>query len=290
MQAKNWCFTWNNPDGCPDPDLLAGCTYMVAQMEIGESGTCHYQGYVQMQRSVKLGRLREWLPKAHWEPSRGTPTEARNYCTKEESRLEPPIEWGVFKPTGQGSRSDLLLVKARLDAGARIVDLVQETDFFATVLRNHRALEWYSVIKPVDVSAVAETWVFVGPSGVGKTTLAKALRPTWFALSPDTNWWNGYTDQECVIFDEFNGKAITMESFNMLYDGTRYLMPSKGGHVACKARVFAFTSNHKPEAWWVGAYFAAFQRRVTKWVVVRELGTPIECTDYYDFQDKCNGL
>lgn len=287
MQARDWCFTWNNPDGVPDPDLLPGCKYMVAQMEIGESGTLHYQGFLQMERSVRIARLKEWLPSAHFEKRRGTSDEARAYCMKE-GRLEDPIEWGQY--TTQGQRSDLLLIKRKLDQGTRLVDILEDEACFSTVLRNHRALQWYQSVKKRVAAPITEVVVIVGPTGTGKTTYAKQFRTTWFALDPMTTWWDGYTDEKCVILDEFIGKGLSMEAFNMLVDGTRVLMPIKGGYVQSNADCLVITSNLMPEKWWPTAYLDAFKRRVTRWIAMRTMGDPEEFEDYYSFERCIFGL
>jgi len=46
MQARCWCFTLNNPEEELAVNEWDGIAYAVWQLEIGEEGTVHYQGYV----------------------------------------------------------------------------------------------------------------------------------------------------------------------------------------------------------------------------------------------------
>lgn len=116
-QARSWCFTVNNPEGdCP---LTAGeghVRYAVWQLERGERGTYHWQGYAEFDRPVRLAHLKGLLPTAHWERRRGSPDEARNYAMKEDSRQAGPWETGTFGGE-QGKRTDLALACETLKAG-----------------------------------------------------------------------------------------------------------------------------------------------------------------------------
>lgn len=99
-------FTWNNPPNQIDisqlPDFVS---YLVYQREKGESGTEHYQGYIELtsrQRFTTLQRKLGWVG-VHWEAARGTPTQCRNYCMKEESRIADPVEYGIVSKVTQGT-------------------------------------------------------------------------------------------------------------------------------------------------------------------------------------------
>lgn len=260
---------------------------MIAQMEIGESGTVHYQGYVQLGHSARMTQLKKWLPTAHWERMRGTATEAQAYCMKEDSRLEAPIEWGQFC-LGQGARTDLLGVKRQLDEGRTLAELARSEDCFATVLRHIRPLQWYVNTKEVQYQTPKRIIVICGPTNTGKTTYAKSLG-TYYALDPEDSWFDMYMGEEIVLFDEFIGKSMPMERFNMLWDGTRTMMKTKGGFVKVTAHTFVFTSNVHPESWWPNAYFEAFKRRVSEWIVIRRQGLIEKTQDYTRFTRTLNG-
>lgn len=119
---RNWCFTLNNPadHGC---DITEGQLpvhpkerYVVWQLEAGENGTPHYQGYIELTAGVRLGSLKKWLPTAHFEGRKGTRDQARDYCTKSDSRVDGPWERGNYDAGGQGKRNDLADACATLKA------------------------------------------------------------------------------------------------------------------------------------------------------------------------------
>jgi len=88
---RNWVFTINNPpidvDGKPvPPEPLAWSrhVYSIWQLERGENGTLHWQGYVEFSGQFSLSQLKsscKELGTAHLEGRRGTAEQAREYCT-----------------------------------------------------------------------------------------------------------------------------------------------------------------------------------------------------------------
>lgn len=116
MSAKNWCFTINNYDDRivehlqelgRGIDVESEITYIVFQQERGTEGTDHIQGYVQFSRKRRMIAAKEilgveWM---HLEIARGNAQQNKDYCTKEETRVSGPFEYGVM--TGRGQRSDL---------------------------------------------------------------------------------------------------------------------------------------------------------------------------------------
>jgi len=71
MAARNWMFTINNPDDTDDPNAWE-VKYVVWQLEEGESGTPHYQGYVELEKVSRLAAMKKLSLKAHWEKRMGT--------------------------------------------------------------------------------------------------------------------------------------------------------------------------------------------------------------------------
>lgn len=108
--SKHWCFTLNNHteddiNNLQRPNDLI--SYIVFQHERGDSGTNHLQGYIQLSSRKRLNQVKALLHnRAHIERMRGTPTQARTYCMKEEGRIAGPWEIGEFITPGR--RTDLI--------------------------------------------------------------------------------------------------------------------------------------------------------------------------------------
>lgn len=281
VKSRNWCFTINNPEHEPDFSEL-DIKYGVMQLEIGDSGTVHWQGFVQLNSARAASYLKNWEPTAHLEVMRGTPQQARDYCMKPGS-LEPPVEFGTWEAPAPGKRNDLLEVKRLMDSGKRVLDIARDDGHFSTVIKHQRGLQWYEAnTAEVDQQPI-RVIVITGPTGTGKTTHAKGYGEFW-AKSPDSgNWWDGYRGEPVVIFDEFKGKGISMEAFNMLYDRTSVWFPIKGGFTKVCAHTFVFVSNVAPMSWWPDAHFPAFCRRVTEWINMPTLGHQIKTFNYNDY-------
>jgi len=82
---------------------------LVFQRECGNAGTHHLQGYCQFTTRKSFKQAQEALNKyfagCHLEKAKGSPDQNRAYCTKEDSRVEGPWEFGsISKP---GKRNDL---------------------------------------------------------------------------------------------------------------------------------------------------------------------------------------
>lgn len=107
MSARNWMFTINNPTSNDEPKKWAGrgVKYVVWQLEKGEEGTPHLQGYLELDKHSRLSAMKKLSLKAHWEKRMGTQEQAIDYCMKEDTRVEGPWEQGEKKQ--QGQRSDL---------------------------------------------------------------------------------------------------------------------------------------------------------------------------------------
>lgn len=82
-QSKAWVFTLNNPteeetqflSSLSDDEkrIEHGIQYVIYGEEVGESGTRHYQGYIEFLKRIRLTGCRKIFPRAHWETRRGTP-------------------------------------------------------------------------------------------------------------------------------------------------------------------------------------------------------------------------
>jgi len=82
--AKNWVFTINN---YRDNDIEklekmfdhGHFSYIVYGKEVGEHGTPHIQGYVQLKKKMRMAQVKKFISsRAHLEVSRGSPEQAPN--------------------------------------------------------------------------------------------------------------------------------------------------------------------------------------------------------------------
>lgn len=157
-KSCNWCFTLNNPEGTELPFLPASLSYVVWQLERGESGTPHFQGYAEFKSRQELSALKKWLPAAHWEVRKGSQSEARDYCMKEDSRVSGPWEHGVCSVNQPGRRSDL----------ERVAEMIKEDGVSAAIdafpaeyikfSKGFGALARHYKKRPLDADFVPRTW------------------------------------------------------------------------------------------------------------------------------------
>lgn len=124
--------------------------------------------------------------------------------------------------------------------------------------------------------------MLVGPTEVGKSYWA---RETAFPgdsqfWKESGKWWCGYTGQDTVVFDEFEG-WLTFHEIKRLLDETPVQVEPKGEKlVQFVSKRIIFTSNKLPKHWWRREhYLEALYRRFQKIYYVPRLGELVECED-----------
>lgn len=276
----NWCFTWNNPsmyteearwdEVPPPPNVWPDVSYVIWQYEQGESGTPHYQGYVQLKKQYRLSTLASNMPEGiHWEPRKGSHAQAKAYCQKEDSRLAGPWEHGT--ETHQGRDSALVPMLAAVKEGKPELDIVDMDPLIWA--RYFRAIERYrKLVTPArkDGDTVFTT-IYWGETDIGKSWRAQfeAVSQTgrYYKLPTPQNqkqvvWWDDYAGEEDVIIDEFNGQ-ISQTYMNTICDRYKCQVQTKGGIVRLNMRRLWITSNNNPAEWWPNVGIRPFLKRVT---------------------------
>lgn len=281
--SKYWVFTEQHVHGPFDMNLKkllenGKVTYCIFQYEVApRTGKEHLQGYVEFSVRKRLQWVKRHMSDtAHWERLRGTRSQARDYCMKEETRKPgtEPFEFGTFIPTQQGKRNDLWLVKEKLDSGLPLVDVAKQDDTFHTVIRYFKGLEWFQQqcmlkgkprtgLEPILVE------VYYGKPGCGKTWLARQSYPDAYWKPAQTKWWDGYKGETVAIFDDFNHGWDTWDKFMTIIDRYPCKVEVKGGFMELCVRHFVITTNTHPRLWYknMGDKFAALARRIHKVLV-----------------------
>jgi len=122
--AVNWCYTLNNYT-LEEVEYLKTieCKYHVFQSEVGERGTPHIQGFIQLKKKKRFNQVKELISqRAHIENMKGTALEASDYCEKE-PRGEIIFKTG--KISMRAARNDLEEFKKKVKEGKRGLELVE---------------------------------------------------------------------------------------------------------------------------------------------------------------------
>lgn len=281
MSAKHWVFTWNNPNITPRQlvELFQQTSIKYAfQLEEGEQGTQHYQGYAQLEKRQRMSYLQRKISnRAHWEIARGNPAQCIAYCTKSDTRVEGPWVHDGIDRLGQGKRSDL----------SRAVDLLLESGLTPVVeqypvvyVRYHRGLRELVGFKRREraLPEPPETiWIY-GPPGSGKSTIAHRFTAGAYHKN-NSGWWDGYDDQSTCVWDEFSG-AVPFRNLLKWVDCFAERVDYKGGTCQLLVDKWIFTSNNPPWTFYGGMYqtentIEALLRRITLFVHRKDFVTTL---------------
>ncbi len=261
---RAWCFTWNNYTDDSYNQIVRWSgqewfRYACFQRELGDNGTPHLQGYVEVRHPYSLISLLDRLKTTHvhYEPRRGTQYQAIEYCQKPGG--QGFTEYG--ERAQQGTRADLEDVKHLIDSGASEFE-VWDCHFSACV-RYHRSFNAYRNICAIrqrytgGIFKKKTVHYYCGPTKSGKTSkaISDAAREygpeSLFIKSPSNGsnaWFDGLTQQHRVlILDEFRSD-IPYSLLLRILDGYPVSVESKNGTVAIPLIESVYiTSNYSPD-------------------------------------------
>lgn len=253
--SRRWTWTFNNPqieEIAKIKDLCnkEGVLYLIFQLEKGEKGTPHLQGYIRTKNPIRFSTLKNWFPRApHLEKSKGTDSQNKKYCSKEEGRLDGPWEFGTCAE-GQGTRCDLAATaEAALNKDNSLLDIVKKfpsesLKYFGNIVKIRSFL-------PAPERDSVKSWLLVGPTGTGKTTAAFKRFPGAYRITLGNcgTWFDGYNGEDVLIIDEFAGQMPATRLIPML-DKFPLRIESKGGSYWAAWTTVVITSNYLPEEWY----------------------------------------
>lgn len=258
-KIRNWVFTLNNPEGvhdeatrdawlearfaCEKPEVK----YIIANLERGEEGTLHLQGYVIFKSSQRLSACKKFIPRAHWEVRRGIHQQAKEYCQKAETAVCPYNELGT-EPVGRGHRSDLASVGDLVKAGATDLAIFEEHP--GAYMRYFKGIAQARTLQqrwPRDGSKDRRVLWFYGGTGTGKTRQAAALSTEdTYWKPPESKWFDGYDGHKTVIFDDFRKNWCTFSYLLRLADRYPLIVQKKGGSYEWLAETIIITAPMPP--------------------------------------------
>lgn len=299
-QARRWFLTINNPKDTDDDiaNYIQGLEhfkYCAFQREKGEqTGTEHIQAFVVFNIGKRFSTIKNYFPTAHIEEVKGSNAQARDYCTKKDTRVSGPYELGVFAE--ERSRTDITLFLELIKAGATTEELaklyptlyLKELNKIDAVRQNTLYEKFRMEIRKVNV-----TYIY-GPPGSGKTSYVMntcGLGNYYEVSYYGTSSFDNYRGENTIVLDEFDS-SFKINFMNKLLDRYPLMLPARyANKVACYNNVFIVSNltlseqykdiqEYKPEL------YKAFLRRIHNIIRIDETGTHIERLDAQNEQLK----
>ena len=246
--------------------------YAIYQEEVGENGTHHFQGYLELSSPQRIAALKRAFPefeRAHFEVARGSQEQCIAYCSKEDTRIDGPYEWGE-KSAGQGNREDIKAFVSSIKEGATDLSLLDA--YPNAFLRNYKMIPVVRSLVAKPRTTMPKVYVLWGPTNLGKShwVREKAPQAYWKARSNgNNNWFDGYTPGQDLVLDDFYG-WIPWDLMLRICDQFNLIVECKGGSVMMSALRIFITSNAHPRSWYknekIQHDFETFARRVYSWM------------------------
>ncbi len=227
--------------------------YLICQLEIGELGTPHLQGYLETSRPVERNWVENAFPLgfAHWEFARKGSKACARYCSKEATREDGPWEYGK-SISGQGARADLDHIGDRIKDGEKIRTIAIEHP--GKYFQYGKMWEKFQqlVCVPVQVNPDLQVWLFHGDTGVGKSRFVYDHFDEVFKKPQGGLWFDGYQGEETILLEEFSGAASKVTLFETLdiLDIYRVQLQTKGGFTWRRCSVICVCTNVHPKYWY----------------------------------------
>ncbi len=260
--AKDWCFTINNPlEKDWNKVWNFDYHYLVFQVEVGEEGTPHLQGFVQWNEKIRLSALKKFHKRAHWEKRRGSASEASHYCKK-------PVDECTCKHCDGLERFDLEVYEDGNISEDPVAELATALSVMkakglshtierypAVFVRYHAGMEKLATFYSKKRDFVSQVTVCWGEPDSGKTRYAM-LGPSPYVLAAfggegQADFFGDYRPDEhqTLVVDDFYS-SWRFTTFLRVCDRYPTEVHTKGGFRQLLVSHIVFTSNLSPNEWY----------------------------------------
>ena len=235
-------------------------------MERGDNGNYHLQGYIEVNTPQRYSYFREVLNGAHFEARRGSRTQARDYCMKEDTRVLDYWEIGDWTG-GQGARNDLTAMHEDMLGGMGMKELSNK--YFGNFLRYDTKMWKWKVLNTPPRNWLPKVTLLLGPPGTGKTRYIMAHNDIniTFWKGPSSKWFDGYDMSPIVVMDDYQGNWFPVSTLLRILDSTPLTCETKGAHVPFVPKEILISANYSIERWYnwgsVQSPRSALARRIT---------------------------
>lgn len=239
-RSRGWCFTLNNYTVEEEFSVYAiECLYLIYGREVGDSDTPHLQGFIQFAQTESgktLTAMKKLIPRAHFEPTKGSIDQNIAYCSKDGDFTEKGTKPMTQEKKGEcGKRS--LEERWALAKEGRFEELPPEQiKTYEYIYRKAQVLE--------DRTELTNIWV-CGVSGCGKSRWVRDTYPEFYS-KPMSKWWDGYMGEDVVVLDDFDPKHGEFLGYFLKIWADHYVFNAevKGGMMKARPKVVIVTSQY----------------------------------------------
>lgn len=185
------------------------------------SGKLHWQLFIKYRSPTRLSAVKKFfgLDSIHLEPKKfGKDEDMAKYCSKSETSI-PGTYFEHGSIVSQGCRTDLKKTAEEISNGRKVDDIaIEDPTLYHQYGRTLNKLEDLALRKRVRTEMTKGIWYY-GPTGTGKSHKAfEGFTPTTHYVHNvnDKGWWDGYTQQDTVIINDFRGEMKFAELLNLV--------------------------------------------------------------------------
>lgn len=243
--------------------------FIMGEEKAPTTGHIHYQAYIELNKRFRLKGLKKLLKvkDVHCQASLGTPQQNIDYCSKDGK----VTTFGTPAKQTQGARTDVYALYQHFKDGKTEAEALDAGQHIATMARYQKFVNKLQLHFTPARSETTELYIYHGPTHTGKSHAAyeesKEMGEVYFK-PVDSNWWDGYHGQPCVIIEDFRGE-LALSTMLRLADKYPMRVPVKGGYMQFNSKRIYITSNTDIDEWFntsqkgYDASMAAFKRRIT---------------------------
>ena len=173
----------------------------------------------------------------HCEPCKDPRSEEKK-SRKQETRHSSPysnIQETEIACIGQGSRTEIAAACEAIRQGARMEDVAAQHS--ETYVKYHRGLvQLHAILQPKQCFKSLVLWLY-GEAGSGKSRCARQVARgaqdngwTYYSKAGSTKWFDGYSGNECMIWDELTDE-FPFTLLLQIPDCYELQVKTKGGYV-----------------------------------------------------------
>lgn len=243
MRYKNWMVTCFDLEKFAVPDEHPLFQYMIFQVEkCPKTEQWHIQGYLELNKQTVFNTVVKMFPcVVHVEARRGSQLQAIQYCSKEETRVVEPVEFGTPSVQAAGERTDLNLAREKILAHTSWTAVLMDPELSSVISRyltwarelfNSRPLnvpapeillrKWQKKAKKIfdgEPTKRQIIWIWSYQSGTGKTTFFDYCSANYTVLPGVdlTNTLYLYNGERIIWFDRTRAESNDEKSNDKFY-------------------------------------------------------------------------